>query len=206
MGLFKRLFGKKQQSPGTIELTKVFPRIKALYDDETIDPNPSGTPIDITGGDKLIHEPITKGLAIFYAIDQGNVFQLIQLKQLSTRITLKQLRDAALKNLTEATLDSIELRGDPANFLMLTNGGNYEATMILLDKIWMELEHLFDDQVCIAIPARDLLFISGKNNLVGRESLRSLVCKAFNEEDIRSLLVRHIYTREDNQWIYLETV
>jgi len=50
-----------------------------------------------------------------------------------------------------------------------------------------------------------LLFIAGKSNPVGRQSLREAVRKFFNEQEVQGLIVRHIYGRENNQWVLLET-
>jgi uncharacterized protein YtpQ (UPF0354 family) len=98
-----------------------------------------------------------------------------------------------------------ELNGDPANFMILTNGGNFEAAMMLVDDMWENLEQVFNDQICVAIPAGDLLLITGRNNLAGRENLRGIVRKFFDEQETLGLLVRHIYARENQQWILVES-
>jgi uncharacterized protein YtpQ (UPF0354 family) len=107
--------------------------------------------------------------------------------------------------MTAEVWEKTEINGDPANIMMLTNGGNFEAAMLLVDDMWENLEQVFNDEVCVAIPARDLLFIAGKNNPAGRESLRAIVRKFFDERETEGLLVRHIYARENKQWVLVET-
>ena len=201
MGLFQKLFGKS-----TINLTKVFPRIKGLFDEETLDPNLSGyTPVEMNEADRPVYEPFAEGLGIFYALDKGDHFLHVQNRHLSETITLEKLRETALNNMTKEVSDKTQISGDPSDIMMLINGGNFEAAMMLVDSIWDNLEQVLNDQVCIAIPAKDLLFIAGKNNPVGRESLRARVRQFFDDQETEGLLVRHIYTRENNQWVLLET-
>jgi hypothetical protein len=210
MGLFDKLFGKKDKAQAAptqdeIDLTKVFPRIKGLYDDETPDPQATGKAMEMEAKDTPIHEPIAKGLGLFYAIDNGNYYTLLQQKHLSSTITLKKLRIAAIENLIKETAEKTQIQGEPSDIVMLTNGGNYETAMILIDGMWDEMEHIFNDEVCIALPARDLLFIAGKNNTAGRERLRDTVQKVFDNKEMQGLLVRHIYTRENGTWVVVET-
>ncbi|WP_158286530.1 DUF1444 family protein [Chitinophaga sp. S165] len=208
MGILNRLFGRflKLSSDDRIDLTKVFPKIKGLYEEDTPDPKPVERVIEMSHDDSPVYETISTGLGIFYVLDKGSHYSFLQNRDLSTTITLEKLHEIALNNLTEQVLDKTQLNGDPADIMMLVNGGNFEATMILVDRLWSQVERLFNDQICIALPARDLLFISGRNNPVGRESLRAAVRKAFDSQDLEGALVRHIYARENNQWILIETV
>lgn len=211
MGLFNKLFGKKEHPSTTketegfnIDLTKVYPRIKRLYDEETPDSRTSDNKIELNTDDLPIYEPIVKGLGLFYAVDNGNSYTLLQNRHLSETTTLEKLREVAIKNLTKVTLDKTEIHGDPADVMMIANGGNYETAMILIDSLWNDLERMFKDQICVALPAQDLVFVAGKNNPTSRERLREMVNNAFNKVDANLLLVRHIYTRENNQWVTLE--
>lgn len=214
MGLFQKLFKKSEkpsaaleENDNSIDLTRVYPRIKAIFDDETPDPKPDPTePVfEMSYPESPVYEGFAKGIGIFYGVDTGHSYKLVQNRHLSETITLEKLRAAALANMARDVSDKTQIDGDPANVMMLTNGGNFEAAMILADGIWEHLESVFNDQICIAIPARDLLFIAGRNNPIGMEKLRALVRKFFDEQETQGLIVRHIYARENNQWILLET-
>jgi uncharacterized protein YtpQ (UPF0354 family) len=149
---------------------------------------------------------LTNGIAIFYAEDQGNSFRLINYGDISNTITIEMLHDAAMENLATAVSDKTEISGDAKGIMMLTNGGNFEAPMILIDFIWEQLTNLIQDDICIAIPARDLLFFTAKNNPEGREKLREMVNFYFDERKTEGLITRHIYERVGDKWEYLETV
>lgn len=216
MGLFSKLFGKTPPAAATvpagdlvIDLSKVVPRMKAVYGKETIDPVPPTDPesehLKMSVEDSPVMEPLTTGLSIFYAMDMGNRYLLIQNRHLSSTITQEALHAAALTNMGREISDKTQVNGDPASVMMLTNGGNFEATMLLVDGMWENLKEVFKDDICVAVPARDLLFIAGRNSGAGREGLRGLVRKFFDEQETKGLLVRHIYGREDGKWVLVET-
>ena len=215
MGLFSKLFNKMQPSTPAVEcglvvdLEKVVPRVKAVFGGDTPDPHPHPNPeaehVQLSHEDSPVFETFTTGLAVFYALDMGNRYQLIQNRQLSTTITQESLHAAALKNMFREVADRTEVHGDPSGTMMLTNGGNFEAAMLLADGLWENLKDVFKDDICVAVPARDLLFIGGKNNPTGREGLRAAVRKFFDEQETAGLLVRHIYAREGDKWVIVET-
>lgn len=218
MRIFSKLFGSKQKTQnlnadqkGTIkqiDLKKVYPRIKGIYDDQNREPGSTENSVDIQLplDESPIFRPFSKGIAVFYMLDKGNSFQIIQNKHLTADITIDKLHDAALTNMAIAISDKTEVNGDPNNVMMVTNGGNFEATMLLADFLWEQLEPIFNDKVCVAIPTNDLMFIAAKNNQNGRETLRQLVKHYFDDHETKGLIVRNIYERKTNGWVCVETV
>jgi len=152
-----------------------------------------------------IFETFATGLAIFYAMDMGNSYLLLQNRHLTDGITQEKLRVAALANMAREITDRTELQGNPDQVLMVTNGGNFEAAMLVAEGFWQSVQDILKDDICVAVPARDLLFITGRNNPEGRERLRALVRKFFDEQETAGLLVRHIYGKEGAEWVVLET-
>jgi uncharacterized protein YtpQ (UPF0354 family) len=207
MSLFDKLFGKSKkdqsnniqpQTTGSlIDLQKVFPRIKGLFDNENPDPVRSSVEIAISVDDAPVIKPLAEGIGICYMIDKGDSYQVIQNKHLSTDLTIDKLHDAALTNMAIAISDKTQVNGDPKNAMMVTNGGNLEAAMLLADFLWEQIEPVFEDKICVAIPANDLLFIAGKNSSVGRQTLRTLVKQYFDNSETKGLIVRHIYERDN---------
>ena len=170
MGLFSKLFKKTPAAAPVsegglgIDLDRVVPRVKAVFGADTPDPHPRPHPeseyLQLSHDDSPIFETFTEGLAIFYAMDLGNRYELIQNRHLSAAITLDKLRAAALSNMAREVAARTEIQGDPAGTMMLTNGGNFEAAMLLAEGIWDKLRGVFKDEICVAVPALDLLFIA----------------------------------------------
>ena len=69
----------------------------------------------------------------------GNRYVLLQNRNLSDTITREKLHAAALNNMALEVADRTEVKGDPSNVIMLTNGGNFEAAMLLADGLWEKL-------------------------------------------------------------------
>ena len=213
MNLLNKLFAKSNkdeaiqtQNAGTsINLQKVYPRIKGLFGDKYPDPVITTAVLELSKENSPVIKPFADGLGICYMVDKGDSYQVIQQWQLTDTITIEKLHDAALTNMAIAIADKTQVNGDPKNVMMVTNGGNLEATMLLADFLWEQMEPLFNDTICVAIPANDLLFIAGKNSLQGRETLRTLVRKYFDDKTTTGLIVRHIYERNNGVWTLIET-
>jgi uncharacterized protein YtpQ (UPF0354 family) len=217
MSILKKFFNqtkdKKTESklnPSRIEidLSKVYPRLKKVF---TIDypdtqPNEEEPELTLQEAESPISRSFAHELAIFYGIDTGYGYQLLQNRDLSNEITIDKIHDAALANMARSIADTMQVQGDPKNVMMLTNGGNFEATMMMTDFLWEQLQPVVNDTICVAIPAKDLLFIAAKNNPAGRESLRKWVRFYFDEnDDTPGLTTRHIYERTETGWKLLET-
>ncbi len=104
-----------------------------------------------------------------------------------------------------AISDKTEVNGDPTNIMMVTNGGNFEATMLLVDFLWDQIEPVFKDNICVAIPTNDVLLITAKNNLQARKNLKDLVRQYFEDKETKGLIVRYIYERVNGEWHYVES-
>jgi len=183
-----------------IDFSKIYPRIKALINDETNDT------VELSFKDSPLFKPFAEELAIFYMIDQGDKFEFIQNKHLSDTVTIEIIHNTSLSNFARAVSDRTEVSGNPDEIMVVTNGGNFEATMLLADFLWDQLESLFNDQICVTIPANDLLFISSVNNIHGREKLKRTVKIYFDEQETHGLVSRNIYARDKQGWKLIERV
>lgn len=68
---------------------------------------------------------------------------------------------------------------------MVSAGGNYEATLILLPRLLGRIAPTIDGDIVVGIPNRDLLFVTGSHNAGGIANLRSKVRKSFQTGDHR---------------------
>ena len=57
---------------------------------------------------------------------------------------------------------------------ILRAGGDYDASLILLDKIWSAGQVKVDGDIVVAIPSRDLLMITGSSSKDGVATLRKI--------------------------------
>jgi uncharacterized protein YtpQ (UPF0354 family) len=61
---------------------------------------------------------------------------------------------------------------------MLTAGGDYEASLLLLDSIWSGGEMELKGEMVVAIPTRDLLLVTGSKDPEGIEKVKRMVKEA----------------------------
>lgn len=87
------------------------------------------------------------------------------------------LLDFSVKNLNKI-LPDIQRHGGDGSF-GLAAGGDFEASLILLKSIWTKENFDVDGDFVIAIPNRDLLFITGSNNKQEIERIRGLAVDSY---------------------------
>jgi hypothetical protein len=101
------------------------------------------------------------------------------------------LRALAIGNLVRL-LPKIEMQAGP-QLSVITAGGDYEASLLLLDELWSGGQIKVEGDIVVAIPARDMLFITGSRNRAGLKALRELAAKAVAEESHRLTSTLFVY-------------
>jgi uncharacterized protein YtpQ (UPF0354 family) len=118
---------------------------------------------------KHVFEEYNENLYIFYAEDNElNIKYLTQEAFNNLEIQFDKLKELAIENLKRMV--TIERHGENGYF-MLTAGGNYESSLILLD-IWTEENFDVIGNITIGIPSRDLLLITGNDDI---ENLKKII-------------------------------
>lgn len=124
-----------------------------------------------------VYEDFNSDLVILYAEDSPKNIRYLGPKDLElAKIEREELRALACENL-KRILPKIERHGTDGLY-MLTAGGDYEASLLLLDSIWSDGEMDVQGDVVVAIPTRDLLLVTGSQNPQGIEKVRKMVNEA----------------------------
>jgi uncharacterized protein YtpQ (UPF0354 family) len=110
--------------------------------------------------DSPVERRLVADLVIFYAFDVGQHYEIISKKDLARLgVTDEELHERALQNLRELKLEIRAHQGERVT--MLTTGGNYEATLLLLPEVWDSVTEMVAGQIVAAVPARDVLYVTG---------------------------------------------
>lgn len=124
-----------------------------------------------------IYEPYNDEIFIFYAEDRENSIHYISRNDIEKIDFLEEnLRQKSIENLEN--LISIERHGENG-YYMITAGGNYESSLILLD-IWENENFPVNGDFVIGIPARDVLFVTGNKDAENLHKLYDSI-KKINE-------------------------
>lgn len=119
-------------------------------------------------------------LVIVYAEDtptNTNYFSPNNLKDAG--IDRKELRALAVSNLRRI-LPPVETHSGEL-LSMLTAGGDYVASLLLIDEIWSDGKLTVDGEIVVAVPSRDVILFTGSRNKAGIKKLQEVASKAVAE-------------------------
>lgn len=111
--------------------------------------------------DKHVFEKYNSELFIFYAEDKElSINYLTQDDFQQLGISMNELRERAIENF-DNLVEMKKYGGD--GYFMISAGGNYEASIILLN-IWEKENFDVEGNIVIAVPARDMLLVTGSKD------------------------------------------
>jgi uncharacterized protein YtpQ (UPF0354 family) len=127
-----------------------------------------------------LYEEFTSDLIILYAYDLPQGMRFVMSDDLkNSKIEQKDLRPLACKNLKQV-IPKIERHGENG-FYMLTAGGNYESSLLLLDSIWSSGQMQVQGEIVVVIPARDVLLVTGSQDQEGLARIKKAATELYNK-------------------------
>ena len=114
-------------------------------------------------------------LVIVYAQDDPNRMRYLTIQE-DFGLSREALRALAIDNL-KRLLPKIEILVYD-EIMLVSAGGDYEASLLLIDEIWTGGQIKVDGDIVVAIPARDTLLVTGSRNRAGLKRMRELTAKA----------------------------
>jgi uncharacterized protein YtpQ (UPF0354 family) len=129
----------------------------------------------------FVYEDFNSDLVIVYAQDSPKNISYLTPKDLEkARIGRGELKAIACENL-KRLLPKIERRGGEGLY-MVTAGGDYEASLLVLDPIWTDGQMRVRGDFVVAVPTRDLLLVTGTEEPQGIQKVRQLAREALARE------------------------
>jgi uncharacterized protein YtpQ (UPF0354 family) len=119
-------------------------------------------------------EPFNKELVIVYAVDDPTRTRYI-LSGENIGVGRGELRALAIENL-KRILPKVEMRGDGEVYVM-SAGGDYDASLLLIDDIWSGGQVKVNGDIVVALPARDVLVVTGSRSRAGLKRVREFAAK-----------------------------
>lgn len=120
-----------------------------------------------------VYEKYNSELYIFYAEDKESSISYLTKERIEQlNIGIETLKQKSIENLN-SVVSKMESHGENGYF-MLTSGGDYESSLLLFD-IWNKENFPVDGELIIGIPARDILLITGTNDLENIEKLKNTI-------------------------------
>jgi uncharacterized protein YtpQ (UPF0354 family) len=123
-------------------------------------------------------------LVVLYAEDTPmNMRFLTEENVRELGIERNNLRALAIQNLRNV-LANVEVAGDNGLYLV-SAGGDYEASLLLMDSLWTSGQVEVNGEIVVAIPARGVLVVTGSENKPALKKVRELAVKTAAEAAYR---------------------
>jgi uncharacterized protein YtpQ (UPF0354 family) len=131
-----------------------------------------------------VHDKLNDRLVVFYVEDRPRTVQFLTEQRLTASgLKRADLRALALNNL-QALIPQVRLQ-EGRGVYMVTAGGTYESSLVLLDEIWKTRRIDVDGDYVVAIPARDMLFVTGSKNHEAVTRLRAIAARDYRDSAYR---------------------
>ncbi|MBO9658443.1 MAG: DUF1444 family protein, partial [Chitinophagaceae bacterium] len=146
----------------------------------------------------LLADHYNEDLIIAYACDgEHSLSYLREEDVVKLDVQKEELLNIALDNLQQK-LPDIQRHGDDG-FYMLTAGGMFELSLILLPGIWDPGQMPVNGDFVIAIPNRDMLLITGSNDAGSLEKIAQMASDSFNNGSYA--ISPHLYKWNDGKFV-----
>ncbi|MCK6445272.1 MAG: DUF1444 family protein [Planctomycetes bacterium] len=159
-------------------------------DSETFTPAELDAPILRPHGDEFL---------VAYLVDEGDRFQYVQVGHLrGAGLTEDELHELGLRNLRAFAETNAQVHPYGSIFAVVA-GGNFEASLLLLDEFWTEwYGHLVPNGPVAAIPSRDVMAFGDSGSPQALRELRDLCERVRGTED--HPLTQSLVRRERGVW------
>ena len=159
---------------------KAIAYIKAVVADDAAD-----SFVELSRNDSPVLTDVGSGLLVAYLIDNGDSFEYVQYRDVDVdSVVESQLHETAVGNLLALT-ETTGVRVAPyGNIFAVLFDGNFEASLILVDRLWRESFRQFvTGDYLVAIPNRDILAFCDYSSSMGRSELLQVIDRARGSTD-----------------------
>lgn len=108
-------------------------------------------------------------------------------------IARKELRARAISNFRRELPKIQIMKVDDALSIISVGGGDYSASLLLLDDIWSDGRIKVNGDIVVAVPARDVILVTGSRNREGLRGMRKIAA---------DLMAKSAYRLTDTLFVY----
>lgn len=145
-----------------------------------------------------VYESLNDDLIIVYAEDSPNNIRYLTPTNLTElHIQRTELKSLASENLKQV-LPKIEREDLGGGLYHLSAGGDYDASLLLLDSVWDDMKPAVSGEIVAALPARDTLLVTGSENQKALAEFKKVVPKIYAESPYH--LTSKLFVRRDGKW------
>ncbi|WP_077596590.1 DUF1444 domain-containing protein [Oceanobacillus kimchii] len=151
-------------------------------------------PIETKAGKKLIYKDHTAETRVFYALDLGKSYRLIDEELLmEEEWTAERLDEIASFNVRSLSHDVKKDQVADNDFYFLATQDGYDASRILNEAFLEEMKANAQGELTVAVPHQDVLIIADIKNKMGYDILAQMTMKFFAEGRIPITSLSFVY-------------
>ncbi|NPC93778.1 DUF1444 domain-containing protein [Bacillus sp. WMMC1349] len=157
-----------------------------------------------SGGTPLIFDEHTAETRIYYALDLGNTYRLLDQHMLDQEgLTKESIKEMSLFNLRSLqTIVKEDIVADNHFYFFRANDG-YDASRILNDSILAEYEEKAQGTLTVSIPHQDVLIIADIRNQAGYDILGQMSMSFFANGTVPITALSFLYEKGKLEPIFI---
>ncbi|MDQ0233597.1 DUF1444 domain-containing protein [Metabacillus malikii] len=161
-------------------------------------------PVESSAGVPLIYSEHTAETRIYYALDLGNTYRLIDETMMKKETwTLDQIKEVASFNVRslETKVKEDHVAGNVFYFLNANDG--YDASRILNDSLLQSFKEKVEGEMAVAVPHQDVLIIVDVRNNAGYDILAQLTMSFFASGTVPITALSFLYENKKLEPIFI---
>lgn len=161
-------------------------------------------PVETNDGKKLIFDDHTAETRIFYSVDQGNSYVLLDETILeSENVSSDKIRELARFNVRslETTMKEDTVAGN--TFYFINSNDGYDASRILNVALLEQMKEKAEGELAVAVPHQDVLIFADIRNEQGYDVLGQMVFQFFMNGRVPVTALPFIYEQGELEPIFI---
>lgn len=161
-------------------------------------------PLKSNEGNRFITKDHTAETRVYYALDLGNTYRLLDEKMLANwNIRETEIRERALfqvRNLS-SNYKKDEVAGNV--FYFFNNNDGYDASRILNETLLKEMKKLVEGDMTVSVPHQDVMIVGDIRNETGYDVLAQMTMHFFTVGTVPITSLSFIYENGDLEPIFI---
>ncbi|SER95096.1 Uncharacterized protein YtpQ, UPF0354 family [Gracilibacillus ureilyticus] len=155
-------------------------------------------------GIKLVYTEHTAETNIYYALDLGSTYQLIDEKMLQEQgWTKDRLKEISLFNVRSLPIDSKKDTVAENDFYFVSPQDGYDASRILNESFLEEMKANAVGELVVAVPHQDVLIVADIKNETGYDIIAQMTMKFFAEGRVPITSLPFVYDEKKLEPVFI---
>ena len=184
---------EKEQNEGFQDLSIVYPVIRS-----------TSFPLKSNEGSPFLTTDHTAETRIYYALDLGTTYRLIDESMLETlKASASQIREAARFSIRKLPTNTKKDEVAGNIFYFLNENDGYDASRILNESFLKDMEAKVEGDMTLSVPHQDVLIIGDIRNEVGYDVLAQMTMHFFSVGAVPITSLSFVYEKGELEPIFI---